>query len=330
MVKISNAMNQVMAASAAAASSSPRVVSSASSAPLKPPKTAVFEGQMGFEVDTWLRSIKKQFEWYGAAHFPNDAARIRYAALHFENSALDWWETADKASLTTWEEFVELLHDRYRPKLAAEVARQQMSRLKQKGTVTSLCNIFLRYAAQVPTMHEDDKIFLFKQALDQAIAAKVAESKPVSLQEAMHTAVQMEIYVGKRQSNGAPLFQPYNRAAASHSSSTGSTAMDVNFVGKSHESEDDSEIEEKYPSPHGADSSSDTMKLMMAKLESMDARLNSMGPKPSAKTKFGKATRVPGLKMEDISRLRSEGRCFRCKQTGHMKNECTNPPRLNW
>ena len=37
------------------------------------------------------------------------------------------------------------------------------------------------------------------------------------------------------------------------------------------------------------------------------------------------ADRVPGLKATDLEKLRSEGRCFRCKQKGHMKRECPKP-----
>jgi hypothetical protein len=78
------------------------------------------------------------------------------------------------------------------------------------------------------------------------------------------------------------------------------------------------------------------MKLMLAKLDLMDARLNAMHQPPaksnySGGRRFSDRTRVPGLKPEDISRLRAEGRCFRCKKTGHMKNECPSAPpsRLN-
>jgi hypothetical protein len=34
------------------------------------------------------------------------------------------------------------------------------------------------------------------------------------------------------------------------------------------------------------------------------------------------AQRVPGLKREDIEKLRKEGRCFYCQEKGHMKTDC--------
>lgn len=36
---------------------------------------------------------------------------------------------------------------------------------------------------------------------------------------------------------------------------------------------------------------------------------------------------VPGLKHDDIEKLRSEGKCFLCKQKGHMKNDCPKRPK---
>ena len=40
--------------------------------------------------------------------------------------------------------------------------------------------------------------------------------------------------------------------------------------------------------------------------------------------------RIAGLKPGDIDRCRREGRCFKCRETGHSKRNCPNPIRLNW
>ena len=41
----------------------------------------------------------------------------------------------------------------------------------------------------------------------------------------------------------------------------------------------------------------------------------------------GRGDRVAGLTPELIKKLQSEGKCFRCKQSGHMKNECPQKPK---
>jgi hypothetical protein len=63
----------------------------------------------------------------------------------------------------------------------------------------------------------------------------------------------------------------------------------------------------------------DAMAAVLAKMEALENRLNAIH---QPKNNNG---RVPGLKREDVERLRAEGRCFRCKKKGHMKRECTEP-----
>jgi len=91
------------AAAAASAASSPSLGGSGSAsngmAPLKlkAPTLAQFSGTggMGFQVDTWLRNVKKQFDWYGSATFSSDAKKIAFATLHMEGAALDWWDSLE-------------------------------------------------------------------------------------------------------------------------------------------------------------------------------------------------------------------------------------------
>ena len=72
------------------------------------------------------------------------------------------------------------------------------------------------------------------------------------------------------------------------------------------------------------------MQLLLNKVESMmESKLNAFGSanshwnKPST---AGQGNRVPGLTREELSRLQSEGRCFFCKEKGHMKTAC---PKMN-
>lgn len=155
----------------------------------------------------------------------------------------------------------------------------------------------------------------------------------------------------------------------SNSSSASSDAMDINNVlVDDNESESmmpqfHEEIEEKYPTTnsnatntnsggnysrivhHGSNklnnvNMNDPIKLLLNKLEAMENRISAISNNNNNKYNnnnshnYNNGNRrsgnlVPGLKAGDIARLRAEGRCFRCKQTGHMKNQCTNPARLN-
>jgi hypothetical protein len=318
----------------------------------KPPPMVRFTGLMsagGFEIDSWLREVRKQFSHYGGTAFPDDVARINFAVEWLSGAAQDWWENADKSAIQSWSDFERALRERYRPQMPEEMARQRLRTLVQKGGVQPYCNEFLKLAALIPNRSEEDKIFDFKMGLDRALAAKVAEHKPKTLQEAMEVAVQQEPYVGARSGHGSfrgsSFFYraPSNTASISRSlgsnSSSGSVPMDVNAV---HGSENQDAPEEKEPNAASGfpshrvpkrENGEEVLKLVLQKIESMDSRLNALsgGGNFGAIARPSNVDRVSGLKPGEISRLQAEGRCFRCREKGHMKRDCPKSrQRLNY
>ena len=175
-------------------------------------------------------------------------------------------------------------------------------------------------------MHEEDQIFQFKAALDKGIAAKVAESKPATLADAMKAAVAAEPYVRRQVGSSYSYHGGFGGSsggrASSSSSSSGAAPMDLNNMNAE---EADEEAEHSgVPQVNNVQQRAPTVEpyqQMMAKLEAMEHRIAFMS---SAHSK-GKNGRVPGLTREELEKLRKEGRCFRCKQKGHMKNECPKP-----
>ena len=65
----------------------------------------------------------------------------------------------------------------------------------------------------------------------------------------------------------------------------------------------------------------DAVGSLLAKIEVMQQTINSL-QHGGGSTSRRDGDRIPGLKAGDIEALRKAGKCFRCKQTGHMKNEC--------
>lgn len=348
-------LQQLHAQASAAAASDPSAAGSSAgvrSGPagtkLKPPPMTQFSGSngMGFQVDTWLRNVKKQFEWHGSAVFPDDPAKIKFAAMYLDGAALEWWDSIDdQEDITTYEEFVRRLHDRYRPKLAAEVARQHLAQLHQTGGVSQLCSRMLNLLTHVPTMHEDDKIFTFKRALDKQIAAKVAEKAPATLHEAMGIAVLAEQYVGRSSSKPNNYFfakQGYGNFGRGGSSSSGSAPMELNLVGAEmdfHQGEEDQlppAKEEPPAAPHHLlammQDLKDQQQVLAAafhKRRGAPSRGSHVGSKPAAKN-HDKGN-FAGNSKEEYDRCRKEGLCLKCKQTGHIARDCSKPvQRLKW
>lgn len=315
--------------------------------PKAPPMTQ-FTGLMGaggggFEVDQWLRDAQKQFDHYGdpSPTFPSFDKKVAFAVQWMSGAAQDWWENEDKSGITSWDAFVERLRQRYRPQMPAELARQRLRTLVQRGRCETYCNEFLKLVTRIPGRSEEDKIFDFKNGLDHPLAAKVAEKHPKTLQEAMEIAVQAEPYVTLRTGQGQRGFyapsgmNAYGRTTAPNN--VGAAPMDLNYV-SSHEDNGDAGDLGVDTTNHLAPA--DPMQLMLAKLEAMETRLQAMqgtsaaGNRPNRGpngTGSGGRNLIPGLTATDVAALQKEGRCFRCKQKGHMKNECPqNQGRLKY
>ena len=321
---------------------------------LKAPTLAQFSGTggMGFQVDTWLRNVKKQFDWYGAAYFSSDAKKIGFATLHMEGAALEWWDSLeDKDSITTWDDFVKRLHQRYRPKLAAEVARQGLASLRQTGTVSQLCNRMLSLLTHVPTMHEEDKIFAFKRALSDQLASKVAEKEPSTLQDAMHIAVLAEQYLTRGKHGGSfPFHGRFAPGRNTGSSSSTSTAMEVSNIEWNDESELMAHLNFKADreAPIGLNAAAATggvadgaggsqLLSMMQELRAQQHALaaafqkRGAGGNSNSKVRGAAGNKVPGVTKEEFERCRKEGLCLKCKEAGHLARDCNKAVQpLKW
>ena len=281
----------------------------------------------GYEIDSWVRDMRVQFSFYGARVFPDDAAKVRHAAMFLKGRAAEWWDAEDKSTGVEdcWDQFVERLRERYRPMQAAVVARERLRRLKQTGAVSAYADLFQKELTPIKDMSASDQVFNFVSGLSSvAVANKVREKEPKSLHEAMDIAVRAEVFLAAgRIGQGHHGGHYGGRSAGSNSSqSAGAVPMDVNALAQADDSTD------FYGSgDRDADVSTASAELssaLMAKVEAMvQHRVAAMFQ--SKETSYGNRganDRVPGLSASDISKLRAEGRCFRCKQKGHSKRDC--------
>jgi hypothetical protein len=204
---------------------------------VKVPVVQQFKGEVGFSIDTWLRRLQKQFEFYGPAVFPSEDSRIRYAVMHLEGAAMDWWDKilqSDKDKIVTWDLFVEALHSRFRPMQASHVARLRLSTLKQTGTVSAYVNVFQRELTPITDMGTADQIFFFRQGLKPYIAQRVLEKVPKTLHEAMDIAILADAHTSKTGTGVASHFyQSRNGNGLSSSNrhaTTGPSDMDLSAI----------------------------------------------------------------------------------------------------
>lgn len=337
-----NALQAAMQQQRASAASSAAGGSVASHGHPKGPTPPEFYGTKtgGYEIDAWVRDMRVQFSFYGARVFPDDAAKVRHAAMFLKGRAAEWWEAEDKSTgvESCWDKFVERLRERYRPMQAAVMARERLRRLKQTGSVSAYADVFQKELTPIKDMSPSDQIFNFVTGLSSvSVGNKVREKEPKTLHEAMDIAVRAEVFLAAGRGSGHAHGHGFGTRAghtSSSSAASGASPMDLNAVG--HEDADHStrEWEESgklTSAPSAAGAGTDLSASLITKLETMmQHHIASMlqaklGPGPFGGRSGGAASsdsRVPGLKASDIERCRAEGRCFRCKQKGHTKREC--------
>lgn len=281
----------------------------------KPPPMSKFQGSVGSEVDAWIEELNIQFEFLGAREFPDDASRIAYAAAFMSVTVRQWWATENQMAVVTWDLFVQRLHARFRPLMAADTARQRLRTVKQKGSVSQYCTVFQNLMALIPDMAAPDQVLSFVEGLSHpSVKERVREKSPKTLHAAMDAAMHADsIFAGGRPS------APYSYRPSGNTSSS-FVPMDVNQVGLD-------SVEDSQFALSGTSGLPDALSAVMAKLEALDMRINALsqgsgGAGVHPMRKGGNGDRVPGLKLGDIDRLRAENRCFRCHKTGHMKHEC--------
>ena len=340
IMQLYQTQQQQLAAAAAAAQPPSRAAPSVPSPQLpRIGNPSTFKGEMGFQVDDWLGELQQQFAYYGA-QFSDDATRIRFAVAYLRGSALQWWDKCDQEA-ESWDAFVDALHNRFRPVQAPMLARQRLDKLRQRAgqSVNQYSNSFQTTLTPITDMSSADQVHHFINGLLPAIAAKVWERQPTELKAAIDLAVSIEAMSNfGRAAAAAP--SSFSRAQGSTASS-GSAPMDINHVSNDHEdAETASHCTQIEPS--GSDA------MLQALLTKMDARMEAMEHRVLALAGSSQGSssssaprrsdnRVSGLKPGEIDQLMREKRCFRCKGTGHFKNDpkCpkaskSTPRSVNW
>lgn len=319
---------------AASASVAAAPVDDQGSLGLKIRNPSMFRGDMGFVVDDWIHELGQQFVFYGSSKFPTEERKIRFALAYLTGPAISWWlNEPKKEEITTWDAFVARLHARFRPVQAAMVARQRLDKLSQKHgqSVNSYANIFQSTMTPITDMSPADQVHHFVNGLIGPIASKVWEKHAAltDLRAAIDAAVSVEAmgnYGRGASSSSSSAFKgrpPFASRAADPA------AMDLSHLhlGTDRESEDSEE-------PSGAPSAAPrqpvdqdgVLAAVLSQMQQLQHQVSALAGGRAQPPRSGAGRdRVQGLKPDEIKKLMKEGRCFRCKQVGHMKGDPVCP-----
>lgn len=152
------------------------------------------------ELDTWLKELRRHCTYYEVGgSLDTEEKKLAYAVSHLVGGAEAWWET-QKIVIRTYTDFVKAINRRFRSEVDADKAAEELYELRQKEgqSVTAFSDRFMQLLTRVPTMHEDDKMRLFRRGLVANLQQKVKEHKLRSLNEVVELAIRLESTFAKK------------------------------------------------------------------------------------------------------------------------------------
>jgi len=261
--------------------------------------------------------MEQQFTYHDG-QFNSEVARVKYGIAFLAGPALHWWNNVPAHDHPqSWHGFKELLRERYRPVQAAMLARQRLGKLRQQPqhSVNQFTSAFQTTLTPIPDMSDADQVHLYMQGLRPELAAKVWVHMPTNLRDAINHAVSAEAMAnfGRAALPHGNKFGNHGRHHGGYSpgaSSSTSAPMDINAV-------------ESFPvEPDDQPPVPDAMGALLARIGEMQQSINALQHSSKSSKQHRGAELVSGLKPGEIAELMAAGKCFRCKQKGHMKNEC--------
>ena len=323
---------------------------------INPPRSFIGEGHTAAAaVDDWVDEMERQFDYHGAAAFPDAPSRIAFAAMFFQGKAAHWWkahvaELAKRGeTIDTWDGFITALRERFRPIEAATVARTNLDKMQQTGGVQAYIDYYLRQMQFISDMSLADQLHAFIRGLNPAIRAEVLKSRPKTVSEAVNTAHLVESFLAPKlgAARGMGFFaRSGGYRGAQGSSGSGAVPMEVSNINMQSDSfaadggfdEPDGFAEAQLLSRiHELEQSQQQQQQFIASMLQRGGGAGgagrggrSAGASSSSASSRRKGPLVPGISKADYERCRKEDRCLKCKQPGHVASGCDKPVSSNW
>ena len=98
----------------------------------------------------------------------NDQKRILFNKAQLRGAASAWLQHLDtiqddsaQTQALTWNQFKQLLTDRFRPVAVSKLARMQLNTLRQTGSVEQFIQQYMQVISAIPSMTEEERVDRF-------------------------------------------------------------------------------------------------------------------------------------------------------------------------
>lgn len=274
---------------------------------LKAMKPSTFTARRGGDVDMWINEMERYLVLTTGAG--DKGQFVPYAATFLKEAASTWFDSQKpEVKHGSWEQFKVKLRERFRPLAPGRTARAALKSLRQQpGRLGAYCEIFLRTVQLIDDMSTSDQLDNFLSGLHPRLADEVDRMDPKSLEDAMVYAQKVDLrWATRGHRSGGPSSFSQSRFAPAPASTSGSAPMDLSALDyDSAYSYEDDEQDGLYALPQRS-GMRPTIGGRMHQGSQMGARRG----------------RVEKLTREEFDRLSREGKCFNCKQPGHLARNC--------
>ena len=166
-----------------------------------------FDGSSKSTARAWVQKLDTYFQLNQMI----EADTIKLSTLHLDGEAHEWWYhglvTLGHSSVTSYLDFTQWLVERFDRK-DPEIHFRELAQLRQTGSADSYISEFHRVAVMVTDITEPRLIMLFTEGLAEPLCGWVKAYKPVTLQDAIGRARDLQDAVPKNRFPPKPAFPP--------------------------------------------------------------------------------------------------------------------------
>jgi len=286
---------------------------------IKAMQPSAFHGSASNSADQWLMEVERYFAAVGLEEA--SARRAAFASTYLKDAASTWYTSMLKepefGPTPSWTVFKERFLQRFRPLAASRMARAAIRSMKQRVKVAGYSQEFQKHMQVIPDMSMADQVESYISGLHSYIALEVDREQPQTLSEAMELAQRIELMHATRRGGNHSFGRsmPYHRGGGGgYGHHSGGDQMDLSALFQGDEAPDVG---------YGENAAFEYLNAMFQRGRGGHQGGGGGGRNYRGGRGGGRGGgHVPGLSQADFDKLSKEGKCFKCREAGHLARNC--------